>query len=139
MICSNCGANSVNEDKCDYCGSKITKIDTTEILVEKDSRKAGILELDDHLSYIYADKNNTDQVISRLIDSSKEFIESGALKKAEFLLQLASGHEDNDQVVLLAAKVKVFFALNLSGSIQMANIKKKYILDAKKTAPKIEW
>jgi|TARA_B110000967_G_scaffold149573_1_gene153347 hypothetical protein len=133
MICSSCGANSDNEDKCDYCGSKITRIDTSEILIEKDSRKAGILELNDQLSYIYSDKNNTDQVVSRLIDSSKEFIDSGDLKRAEFLLQLASGHDNNnDEVVLLAAKVKVCFALNLSGSVQMANIKKKYVLDAKK-------
>ena len=101
MICSSCGANSDNEDKCDYCGSKITRIDTSEILIEKDSRKAGILELNDQLSYIYSDKNNTDQVVSRLIDSSKEFIDSGDLKRAEFLLQLASGHDNNNDEVII--------------------------------------
>ena len=138
MICPSCGANSENSDKCDYCGYKFPKVDTSTVLVEADSRKAKILELDEDLRYVYEDSSNTDQVFSRLIEVSRGFLENGDLKKAEFLLKLAAGLKDDDEVIFLTAKVKVWFALNLSGSIQMANIKKKYILDAKKLIEKLD-
>jgi hypothetical protein len=132
MICPSCGANSTNLDRCDYCGSKITPFDTSKVLVEKDSRKADILELNDELGYVFADKNNTSQVLSRLIDSSRKYIENGDLKRAEFLLKIASEEENNQEVLLLTAKVKAWFAVNLSSSVQMAHVKKKYVVEAKK-------
>tara|TARA_B110000967_G_C18777342_1_gene506283 strand:- start:30 stop:695 length:666 start_codon:yes stop_codon:yes gene_type:complete len=140
MICQSCGANSSDINICEYCSSRIKLIDTSNILLEEESRKAQILELGGDLSYVYNDKENLDQVLDRLIEKVNAFIESKELKKAEFFSQLAIKANSNDERSLFAsALVKVEFAAKTTGSIQMANIKQKYLAEAKKLLDKADF
>ena len=45
-----------------------------------------MLELDGELSYVFEDKENKDQIYERLVKKTREFIELGQNKKAEFFL-----------------------------------------------------
>lgn len=137
MICQSCGANSSDEVTCEYCSSRIKQVDTTDVLIQEESRKAQLLDLDGELSYIYQDKEDGDQILNRLIKKSREYLGIGKIKHAEFLSQLAiKSHPANEEVLIINASVMTAFAIKTSGSVQMANIKKKYIADAKKILDK---
>jgi|TARA_B110000444_G_scaffold134192_1_gene126036 hypothetical protein len=140
VICQSCGANSADINICEYCGSRIKVLDTSDILLEEESKKAQILELSGDLSYVYNDKENLDQVLDRLIEKVNAFLESKELKKAEFFSQLAIKANSNDERSLFAsALVKVEFAAKTTGSIQMANIKQKYLAESKKILDKTDF
>jgi hypothetical protein len=140
LICQSCGANSSNDKICDYCGSRIKQVDTSEILIQEESKKAQMLELDGELSYVFEDKENKDQIYERLVKKTREFIELGQNKKAEFFSQLLTkNHPNDEEAIVLGATVMVQFAAKASGSVQMAHIKKKYIADARKILDKAEF
>jgi hypothetical protein len=140
MICQNCGANSSNDKICDYCNSRIKQIDTSEILIQEESKRAQMLELGGELSYVFEDKENKDQIYDRLVKKTREFLELGQNKKAEFFSQLLiKNHPNDEETIVLSATVMAEFATKASGSVQMAHIKKKYIADAKKILDKVEF
>ncbi len=142
MICSNCGANSANPKVCDYCGTRIQIVDVADVLVEEDSKRAQLLKLSGDLSYVFSDKENPSQIFERLIAKGNEFLaeEPKQIKKAEFLGQLALKRNPNDDKALfLNAEINTCYAERTSGSIQMANIKKKYISEARKFLSKSDF
>tara|TARA_B100000214_G_scaffold374478_1_gene357377 strand:- start:1268 stop:1909 length:642 start_codon:yes stop_codon:yes gene_type:complete len=138
MLCQSCGASSTNDQVCDYCGVKIVLKEISKVLRTEDSKRAKTLGLEEVLSFIYDDEENTDQVFQRLIERTEGFIEDLELKKAEFLAKLALEESNqNDKALLLSAQVKTLYGEKLSGSIQAANIKQKYIKDAREILSKI--
>ena len=138
MLCQSCGASSSNDQVCDYCGVKIVLKEISKVLKTEDSKRATTLALDEVLSFIYDDEKNTDQVFQRLIEKTEGFIEDLDLKRAEFLAKLALQESNqNDKALLLSAQVKTLYGQKLSGSIQSANIKQKYIKDAREILNKI--
>ena len=84
MICQSCGANSKDETTCEYCGTRIALVDVSDVLLEEESKRAKILNLKGDLSYVFSNKDDQDQIIDRILEKSKEFIDNGELKKAEF-------------------------------------------------------
>tara|TARA_B100000029_G_C17591618_1_gene962679 strand:- start:2647 stop:3249 length:603 start_codon:yes stop_codon:yes gene_type:complete len=138
MICQSCGANTKDESICEYCGTKIAIVDVSDVLVEEESKKAKILDLKGDLSYIFSNKDDELQITDRIIEKSKDFLENEDLKRAEFLVNLGLKRQEDDQVlILLAAEVNAMYAIKTSGSVQMANIKKKYIKESKEHLDKI--
>ena len=138
MLCQSCGASSSNAEVCDYCGVKIVLKEISKVLKTEDSKRAKTLALDEVLSFIYDDEKNTDQVFQRLIEKTEGYIEDLDLKRAEFLAKLALQESNqNDKALLLSAHVKTLYGEKLSGSIQSANIKQKYIKDAREILNKI--
>tara|TARA_B100001142_G_C14216421_1_gene609754 strand:- start:25 stop:663 length:639 start_codon:yes stop_codon:yes gene_type:complete len=139
MICQSCGANSSNDKQCEYCGSRIEATDISDMLVAEQSKKATLLELDGDLSYIFSNKTNETQITDRILEKSKNFLEDGSIKKAEFLSQVGLKRDNNnEQFNLLAAEVNVQYAIRTSGSVQLSNIKTKYISEAKKYLVKVQ-
>ncbi|MDB0058936.1 hypothetical protein N9F35_01885 [Gammaproteobacteria bacterium] len=138
MICHSCGASSKNTKVCDYCGASVVIKNLDSVLKPIDSERAKNLELNEELSYIFDDENNTEQVILRILEHASICIENAALKKAEFLSRLGLMESESDErILLLSAKIKILYATQVAGSIQAANIKQKYILDAKNLLNKI--
>jgi len=139
MICHSCGASSANNKVCDYCGASVIVKDLSSILESVDTDRAKTLELNEELSYIFDDETNTEQIISRIVEKANQHIEDLSLKKAEFLSRYALiQSEDDDRAIFLSANIKTAYALKTSGSIQAANIKQKYILDAKTLLAKVK-
>ena len=121
MLCQSCGASSTNDQVCDYCGVKIVLKEISKVLRTEDSKRAKTLGLEEVLSFIYDDEENTDQVFQRLIERTEGFIEDLELKKAEFLAKLALEESNqNDKALLLSAQVKTLYGEKLSGSIHRA-------------------
>ena len=89
MLCQSCGASSSNDQVCDYCGVKLVLKDTSDFLRTEDSKWAQTLGLKEELSYIFNDKDNSDQVSQRLFEKIQGFIDDLDLKRAEFLSKLA--------------------------------------------------
>lgn len=138
MICQSCGANSKDERTCEYCGTSIALVDVTDVLLEEETKKAKILNLKGDLSYVFSNKDDQDQIIDRILEKSKEFIDNGELKKAEFFSKIGLNQsKDNERIILLSARVSALYSLKVSGSIQMANIKQKYIHDTKEQIEKV--
>jgi len=139
MICNSCGASSDNNKLCDYCGAAVVIKDLTHVLKSVDSDRAKTLELTEELSYIFSDEDDTEQVLTRIFEKSSVHIENSSLKKAEFLSRLALiESESDDRAKVLSARVKLLYAAKLTGSIQSANIKQKYLLDAKTLLNKVQ-
>ncbi len=138
MICQSCGANSKDATTCEYCGSKIVLVDISDVLLEEDSKKAKILNLSGDLSYVFSNKDDQDQIIDRILEKSKEYIDNGELKKAEFFAKVGlKQSKGNEKIILLSAHVNALYGLRVSGSIQMANIKQKYLHNAKEQIEKV--
>ena len=138
MICQSCGANSKDATTCEYCGTKIVLVDVSDVLLEEETKKAKILNLSGDLSYVFSNKDDQDQIIDRILEKSKEYIDNGELKKAEFFSKVGLNQsKDNEKIILLSAQVNALYGLKVSGSIQMANIKQKYLYDAKEQIEKV--
>lgn len=138
MICQSCGANSKDKTTCEYCGTRIALVDVSDVLLEEETKKAKILNLKGDLSYVFSNKDDQDQIIDRILEKSKEFIDNGELKKAEFFSKVGLNQsKGNEKIILLSAKVSVLYALKVSGSIQMANIKQKYLHEGKEQIDKV--
>ncbi len=138
MLCQSCGASSANDQVCDYCGVKIVLKEISKVLKTEDSKRAKTLDLDEVLSFVYDDEENSDQVFQRLVEKTEGFIKDLDLKRAEFLAKLALQESNqNDQALILSAEVKTLYGEKLSGSIQATNIKQKYVKDAREILSKI--
>ena len=138
MLCQSCGASSSNDQVCDYCGVKLVLKDISDFLRTEDSKRAQVLGLKEELSYIFNDKDNSDQVSQRLFEKIQGFIDDLDLKRAEFLSKLALQETgEGDEALLFSAEVKTLYGEKLTGSIQSANIKQKYILDARDILNKV--
>ena len=138
MICQNCGANSKDETTCEYCGTRIALVEVSDVLVEEETKKAKLLNLQGDLSYVFSNKDDQDQIIDRILEKSKEYIDNEELKKAEFFSKIGlKQSKDNAKIALLAAEVNILYAIKTSGSVQMANIKQKYLQQAKEQINKV--
>jgi len=132
MLCQSCGANSTDNKICDYCGVNIVLKDVSGILKPKESNRAKTLGLREELSYIFDDKENSEHIIQRIIEKAEPFIADLELKKAELLSQIALQESETDErAILLSAEVKTLYGQKLAGSISSANIKKKYVSEAR--------